>query len=167
MGRRKGAEIVRYFDDYRIGDRIETAGLTLTEAEIIAFGRNFAPDPAHFDRIVAGAGPGGGLCANWVQVLSVAFRLFIEAGGFADTGEASPGMESARSLLPVRPGDTIRAVAEVVYKRPLRSRPQSGLMINAFEILNQRGERVAVMRLKSFMRRDPARVAAETAEATA
>lgn len=139
----------------------------MTEAEIIAFGRNYAPDPAHFDKVAAADGPAAGLCANWVQVLATAFRLFIEAGGFADTGEASPGMESARTLRPVRPGDTIRAIAEVVFMRPLRSRPQSGLMVNAFTIVNQHGETVAEMRLKSFMRRDPAAVAAETEEARA
>ncbi|MHA1568911.1 MAG: MaoC/PaaZ C-terminal domain-containing protein, partial [Alphaproteobacteria bacterium] len=120
----------------------------------------------HIDAVAAAAGPTGGLCANWLQVLSTCFRLFIEAGGFADTGEASPGLESARSVAPVRPGDTVRATIEVVAKRPLRSRPQSGLMINEFKMFNQRDEIVVIMRLKSFMRRDPDRVAAEMEKVT-
>ena len=37
----------KYFEDFLIGERIETSGITLTEAQIIDFALMYDPQPFH------------------------------------------------------------------------------------------------------------------------
>ena len=51
----------KYFEDFLIGERIETSGITLTEAQIIDFALVYDPQPIHVDTVAASKGPFGGL----------------------------------------------------------------------------------------------------------
>ena len=39
----------RYFEDFNVGDRFVSGGLTMTEAGIIEFARQWDPQPFHMD----------------------------------------------------------------------------------------------------------------------
>ena len=43
----------KYFEDFLIGERIETAGITLTESQIIDFALMYDPQPFHVDIVAA------------------------------------------------------------------------------------------------------------------
>jgi len=43
----------KYFEDFLIGERIETAGITLTESQIIDFALMYDPQPFHIDAVAA------------------------------------------------------------------------------------------------------------------
>lgn len=144
-----------YFDDFHVGFTITSAGMTVTAAEILEFSRQYAPEAAHLDRHSPAAIEAGGLTAPLVQVLATGFRLFVETRALAAGGEAAAGADECRSVRPVLAGDTLHSVAEITGARLLQSRPGMGLIEMRLSVRNQRGEEVAFLRAKSFMRRAP------------
>ncbi len=145
----------RYFEDFAVGDEIVTAGVTLTEADIIEFALRYDPQPIHIDREAAARTFYGGLIASGWQVAAVAFRMFVQTGILHGSGVGSPGVDELRWLVPVRPGDTIRMVARVAETRPSRSRPDRGIVVMDYGILNQKDETVARFRGVQLVLRRP------------
>ncbi len=146
-----------YFEDMKPGARFETAGKTLSEAEILDFAFRYDPQPFHIDATSAEKGPYGGIIASGIHTIAVALRLFFQAGVFApEISMGSPGCDELRWLQPVRPGDTIRSAGEILEARESGSRPQLGIIRYRLEVLNQRDEVVMSMIGTAFLRRRPA-----------
>ena len=131
----------RFFEDFRIGDVIETEGATLTDSLIMDFAQRFDPQPFHIDMVAAADGPFQGLIASGFHTLSLTFRLLRDTGIITGTGLGGSGMDEVRWLQPVRPGDTIRVRVEVVEVKPSR-RGDRGTVRLAYATRNQRGETV-------------------------
>jgi acyl dehydratase len=135
-----------YLDDFKPGDALEFPGShTFTRDEIVAFARQYDPQPFHLDEEAAKRSIYGGLIASGWQTVGVTFRLAVEGliGRTASMG--SPGVDEIRWLRPVRPGDTVRVRAEVLEVRPSQSRPDRGIIRVRYETTNQRGETVLTM----------------------
>lgn len=49
-----------YFDDFKVGDRFESPGMTVTEGQIIDFAMRFDPQAFHVDVEAAKATPTAG-----------------------------------------------------------------------------------------------------------
>ena len=144
-----------YFEDYRTGEVVRAPGVTVTEAEIVHFALQYDPQPIHLDRHAAAGSLYGGLIASGFQILALGFRMLLQAG-FIGTGSAgSPGLDEVRWLRPVRPGDTIRAEAEVIETRPSSSKPDRGVVRVAYRIVNQDGEVVTTFRAAQLILRRP------------
>lgn len=146
----------RYFDDFSVGDRFESAGKTMSEAEILDFGFRFDPQPIHLDVEAARASPYGGLIASGFHTMVVGFRMLWQTGVFNACSMGSPGMDEVRWLKPVRPGDTLHTVAEVLEARPSASKPDRGICRVRYDILNQAGETVMTMTAVQILARRPA-----------
>jgi acyl dehydratase len=131
----------RWFEDFQIGDVIETEGATLTDSMIMDFAQRFDPQPFHIDVVAAAAGPFQGLIASGFHTLSLTFRLLRDTGIITGTGLGGSGMDELRWLIPVRPGDTIRVRVEVVETKPSR-RGDRGTVRLAYTTLNQSGQTV-------------------------
>ena len=127
----------RYFDDFDIGQRFESRGITLGEAAILDFALAYDPQPFHLDKEAAAESPYGGLIASGFQTLALAFRAFYDANVINACSMGSPGMDELRWLRPVRPGDTLRTVAQVLEKRPSESKPDRGVLRMGYEVMNQ------------------------------
>ena len=136
----------RYLDDLKPGDRFVSGGLTLTEAEIIDFAFRYDPQPFHLD-------------ASGFQSIAVCFRLFIQSGIFAESSIGSPGLDELRWLAPVRPGDTLKSVVEVLDVRPSQSKPDRGIARLLYKAENQRGETVLSFIGNNMLKRRPAAAA--------
>ncbi|MBW8901395.1 MAG: dehydratase, partial [Massilia sp.] len=54
----------RYFEDFFVGQLIPLGSRTVSEEEIIAFARQFDPQPFHVDAAAAGASHFGGVVAS-------------------------------------------------------------------------------------------------------
>jgi len=130
----------RYFDDFEVGERFTTPGVTLTESLIIDFAMRYDPQPFHIDVEAAKASSYGGLIASGFQTLALGFRMALETGLFRACGLGSPGFDELRWLRPVRPGDTLHAELEVAEKTPSRSKPDRGMLRIKYWVKNQRGE---------------------------
>jgi len=144
-----------YFEDYTPGREIRTAGVTVTEAAIIDFALSFDPQPFHLDAEAARAGIFGGLIASGFHTMALTFRMFADTGALAAASLGSPGIDEVRWLRPVRPGDTLTAVVQVLDARPSTSKPDRGIATCRYTTLNQRGEAVMTMVSKQLLRRRP------------
>jgi acyl dehydratase len=118
---------------------------TFTEEEIIAFARQFDPQPFHIDREAAKKSFFGGLIASGWHTCSIAMRLSVDTYVSKTVSLGSPGLDNIRWLKPVRAGDTIRYARVVLESRPSASRIDVGLVKGRWEATNQAGELVMTM----------------------
>jgi acyl dehydratase len=142
-----------FFDDFKLADRFVSPGITVTEGMIIDFALAYDPQPFHLDAEAAADTHFGGLIASGIQTLALGFRAFLQLGVFRACSMGSPGLDELRWLRPVRRGDTLHSEAEIIDVRPSQSKPDRGLLVLSFKILNQRGEEVLTMRNMQLTRR--------------
>ena len=143
----------RYFDDFKPGDRFESAPLTVSEALIVEFGRFYDPQLFHTDPKAASETIYAGLIASGLQTIALTFKLFLETGTLAGSSLGSPGLDEIRWKVPVRPGDTLRVVAEVLEARASSSKPDRGIVRIHYTTMNQRGEVVLTFVGNQLLRR--------------
>ena len=141
-----------FLEDFEAGQRYETAGKTLAESEILEFALRYDPQPFHMDVTAAEQSIYGGLIASGIQTLAVALRMVVQSGLFS-ASMGSPGIDELRWLKPVRPGDTIHAVLEVLKVRPSESKPDRGVVTLKYEAMNQNNEVVMTFRALQMIRR--------------
>jgi len=147
-----------YLDDLRPGQRFETQSRTVTEADIIAFAKEFDPQYYHVDPVAAKTSAFGGLISSGFHTLSLSMRLFFDLNLWPEAIIASPGMEHVKWLKPMRPGDTIRAAAEVIDVRVSSSKPDRGIVIMDHSCWNQNDEMILTLRCAHMLRRRQAAV---------
>jgi len=147
---------VIYFEDLPAGDVRESPTRTITREEMLAFARQYDPQPFHLDENAARTTIYGGLIASGWLTVAVMMRLLWDTLLKDAVSLGSPGADEIRWLKPVRPGDTLRARFTVVEAIPSRSKPDRGVVKTLTEVLNQHGEVVMTMRgLGMFGRRPP------------
>jgi len=154
----------RYFEDFRLGERFISAGMTMTEAGIIEFARQWDPQPFHIDAEFAKKWQYGGLIASGLHTMSATLRLWLDLGVFRACSLGSPGLGETQFPRPVRPGDTIRVVTDIVELRASASRPDRGICRVRQVTINQRGEHVMEQETTVFLKRRPVAAAAMTAQ---
>ena len=142
-----------YFDDFSVGQTFTTRSATLTEGEVVDFALKYDPQPMHLDKHAATQGMFGGLIASGIQSLALSLRLFIDLGLTIKSNIVGPGIDELRLVAPVRPGDTIHSVVEVVETRPSSSRPDRGSIRIAFTTRNQDGDVVMTYTSSMILRR--------------
>jgi acyl dehydratase len=145
-----------YWEDFAPGQRFEMGAHTFTEEEIIAFARQFDPQPFHIDREAAKKSFFGGLIASGWHTCSIAMRLSVDTYVSKTVSLGSPGLDNIRWLKPVRAGDTIRYARVVLESRPSASRSDVGLVKGRWEATNQAGELVMTMEGWGMFGRRPA-----------
>jgi acyl dehydratase len=144
-----------YFEDFKVGDRFESPGATVTESQIIEFAMHYDSQPFHMNVEAAKNSIYGGLIASGIHTIAVTFRLFLMTGILADSNLGSPGFDELRWLRPVRPGDTLRAVGEVLEIIPSASKPDRGIIRFRYAALNQRNEEVLTVVGNQIIRKRP------------
>lgn len=134
-----------YWEDFRPGATSEMGRHTFTEAEIVAFGRQFDPQPFHTDPAAARDQVFGGLVASGWHTCAVGMRLMVESYIGRTVSLGSPGIDNIRWLKPVRPGDTLVYRRTVLEARASMTRKGVGLVKHRWEAANQAGELVLTM----------------------
>ena len=146
---------MRYWDDIKEGEVVELGSRTLDKERMMAFAREFDPQPFHTDEKAAEASIYGGLIASGWLTGSTLMRLFYE-GFLKDTASmGSPGIDELRWLKPVRPGDTLSARLIMLETAASRSKPDRGLVHSLMEVRNQHGEIVMTTKGVNFFKRRP------------
>jgi acyl dehydratase len=135
------------FEDFEPGQVFELGSRTVTEEEIVAFARQFDPQPFHIDPQAAEESVFGGLIASGWHTGAMWMRLYVDSM-LGDSGaRGSPGVEELRWLAPVRPGDTLSGRLTVLDTTPSATRPDRGTVRIRGEMVNQDG--VTVMSMTS------------------
>ena len=133
-----------HWEDFIAGSVAEYGPRRVTREEIIAFAAEFDPQPMHMDEDFARTTMLGGLAASGWHTCAIGMRLIVDGfmGNSASIG--SPGIDEVRWLKPVRPDDELTLRRTVLETRPLKSRPEWGLVRFRFELVNQNGEVVLI-----------------------
>ncbi|MCP3920254.1 MAG: dehydratase [bacterium] len=129
------------FDDFAVGDVIESASRTITEADIQAFaGLSGDYNPLHTDEPHASRSAFRGRVAHGMLIQAIASGLVNQTGAFHYTIAALAEM-NIRYTAPVKPGDTISARLVVSELDP-DPRPKRGWVLFDGIVTNQRGQHV-------------------------
>jgi acyl dehydratase len=131
-----------HLDDFAPGQVHQLGRRTLSRDEIVAFARDWDPQPFHLDEQAAAGSIYGGLIASGWHTACVFMRLFADGLLNRAAAMGSPGIDELRWLKPVRPGDTLEARLEVLEVRPSRSKPDRGLVRLRSVLTNQHQEEV-------------------------
>ena len=140
-----------YFEDYALGTGYECGSVSVDQASIIAFAKEFDPQSFHVDPAAAAAGPFGGLIASGWHTAALVMRLLVENYLSEEASLGSAGLDELRWPYPVRPGDTLRARATVVESRRSLSKPDRGILKTLVEAVNQDGRTVMRATAINFM----------------
>ncbi len=147
---------LRYFEDYTLGTTYECGSVGVDQASIIAFAKEFDPQPIHVDPAAAAAGPFGGLIASGWHTAALTMRLIVDRYLSAEASLGGAGADEIRWPYPVRPGDTLRVRATVVESRRSLSKPDRGIIKTLAEAVNQDGRTVIRLTAINFLRVRPA-----------
>ena len=146
-------QAVHYLEDFVVGMRFVSESLTVTEAEIIAFGKAFDPQPFHTDPVAAENTVFRGLCASGWHTAALTMRLFVQSELGPAGGLVGAGVERLEWPKPVRPGDTLHVEFEVLTVRPSITKPTQGMVTLQSRTLNQHGEVVQIFEPKCVVQR--------------
>jgi acyl dehydratase len=136
----------RYFEDYVPGSVHEFGRITVDEESIDAFGKQFDPQLFHTDPDGAKSTIYGGLIASGWHTASLMMRECVRYYLPRAASLGSPGVDELRWFLPVRPGDRLTVRMTVLETSRSRSKPDRGIVVSLFEVLNQ--DRKVVMSAK-------------------
>jgi acyl dehydratase len=144
---------MRYFEDFPVGEVATFGNKTVTAEEIVAFARDWDPQPFHLDAEAAKDSQIGELIASGWHTGAMLMRMMCDAYLLDSASEGAPGIDEMRWLKPVRPGDVLSVRRTTLHARVSRSRPSIGIIDFQFDVLNQHGETALMLRSASFMRR--------------
>jgi 3-hydroxybutyryl-CoA dehydratase len=129
----------RYFEEFEIGDVVETAARTVTEADVMLFaGLSGDYNQLHTDVEFAKGTHFGERVAHGLLGLSIASGLAARSGLIEGTVEAFTGLEW-KFRGPIVIGDTIRVQLEAKRKKEM-PRLGGGFLVFDVAVLNQRDE---------------------------
>jgi acyl dehydratase len=134
-----------WFEDVPLGNKVILGSYAFTEENIIAFAKEYDPQPFHIDPVAAKDGPYGGLIASGWQTSAVWMKLMIAhrraeiAAGREATQEnyLSPGVRELKWLRPVRPGTVLTYSTEPFRKKDWPTLRHLGLLQSRNEAVGE------------------------------
>ena len=129
-----------YFEDFYPGQTFESLqSYRVTAREIVAFGKQYDPQPFHIDEAAGRNSFFNGLAASGWLTAAIVMRLRVESIHVSG-GMIGAGVEEMRWTQPVRPDDRLRTLTEILETRRLASRSDFGLIRSRTTVFNQRDE---------------------------
>lgn len=146
-----------YWEDLEPGSVRDLGSVSVDAEQIKEFAARYDPQPFHLDDEAGRQSMFGGLAASGWQTACLAMRLTVDNMLRHTASMGSPGLESLKWLKPVYPGDLLHLKHTILESRPLKSRPDTGLVRSRWEMFNQHGDKVLEMEgYGMFGRRHPA-----------
>ncbi|MDQ6807825.1 MAG: MaoC family dehydratase [Verrucomicrobiota bacterium] len=143
----------RYFEDVHVGDVFGSPTYTVTVDAIIAFAREFDPQPFHLNDEAARASDFGELTASGWHTAAIGMRLFMTGHLRFVGGAIGLGVDELRWPNAVHAGDNLRLETEILETRPSRSKPRRGIVRVRNVMTNQRGEIVLSLIANALVQR--------------
>ncbi|MFQ5916012.1 MAG: MaoC/PaaZ C-terminal domain-containing protein [Nitrospinota bacterium] len=144
----------KYFEDFAVGDRLETNARTMTEFDVMTFVTLVGYlEPLFIDEGYIREKSGfGDRIAPGLLTTAMADALIAQTGVLHGTGMALLGIRDLQIRAPAKVGDTIRVEVEVTEKRET-SRPDRGVVTSRQVVRNQRGEPIVEYVVSRLIRR--------------
>jgi acyl dehydratase len=130
--------VALYFEDFPLGEVVEYGGVEVSVDEIIAFARDFDPQPFHIDKEAARVAMGGLIASGW-HTSALMLRMNCDAFLMRAAILEEAGIEEVRWERPVRPGDRLYVRRQTLATRPREGRTGAGEVEFLYELVNQDG----------------------------
>jgi acyl dehydratase len=137
--------MARFLEDLAPGDAFESGRLTVTADAILAFAREYDPQPFHTDPVAAQTSFFGRLIASGWHTAALTMKLLNGAGMDIAGGIIGAGAEELRWPAPLAPGDAIHVRVEILASRASKSRPEIGIVRARVRTLREDGAAVQDM----------------------
>jgi acyl dehydratase len=147
---------VRYLEDYAVGQTFATGRLRVDKEQIVAYAKQFDPQPYHLDEVAARKSPFQGLAASGWHTAGLTMRLLVDGELKPAGGILGVGFDNLSWPRPVRPGDELHANSEILEVRPSKSKPDRGMIRVQTTTFNQNDETVMVFTGNLLVPRRPA-----------
>jgi acyl dehydratase len=143
---------MRYYEDLVEGVVEESGTRTLTREELIAFASQYDPQYFHADEQAAKDSIFGEVIASGIYTMAIWRQLDHQ---IAQDIQWICGVawDDVRFPKAVRAGDTLRARAKCLARRPSGSDPRRGVVTYEYVLLNQRDEIVFTCRSTNLVER--------------
>jgi acyl dehydratase len=138
-----------YLEDMAIGMTFSSGPKTMSEEAIIAFAREFDPQPFHTDPEAARTTVFKGLAASGWHTLGITMRMIVDSGISLAGGLIGFGAEVSWPR-PVRPGDQLSIEVEIIDITPSASKPNQAIITLRTTTKNQNDEVVQVLTSKNL-----------------
>jgi acyl dehydratase len=143
-----------FFEDLQVGQKFLSGTQTVDVGQIIAFARQFDPQPFHLDQQAAKDSFFGGLIASGWHTAAITMRLLVESGLNIPGGMIGAGGEIVWPK-PTRPGAVLQVETEVIDTRTLHSKPDRGIVSVRCITRDQQGEILQTMVARLYVPRRP------------
>ena len=137
--------MARYLEDLKPGQAFESRRHAITQDEIVAFAREYDPQPFHVDPAAAKSSFFGRLIASGWHTAALTMKMLTEAEMDLAGGIIGAGMEELKWPTPLVPGDVIHVRVEILESRASKSRPQIGIVRARVRALREDGTAVQEM----------------------
>ncbi|HVO44959.1 MAG TPA: MaoC family dehydratase [Steroidobacteraceae bacterium] len=143
---------MRYYEDLVEGEEATSGTRTLTEKELLEFARQYDPQYFHCDPDAARRSIFGGIVASGIYTMAL-WRQLDHQIAHDIAWICGVAWDDVRFPVAVRAGDTLRARAKCLSKRPSGGRPERGVVVYQYILLNQRDETVFSCRSTNLVER--------------
>jgi len=131
-------EKIEYFEDYAVGSQRKTSGRTITETDVVVHaGHSGDFFPHHVDAEFARKTPFGERIAHGTMTFTIGIGLTASQ---INPVAFTYGYDRLRFPKPVFIGDTIYTRVTIKGKEEDPKRPGFGRVVEACEVINQRGD---------------------------
>jgi acyl dehydratase len=145
-----------YLEDLTPGKTLTAGPVTISEADGIAFARQFDPQPFHTDPEAAKDSFFNGLAVSGWHTAALSMKMLAESPlGRIANGLVGIEIRKMRWPRPTRPGDTLTMTVEVMETTPSKSRPGFGTALLRWTTRNQTGETVMELENVAWVARRP------------
>ncbi|WP_077622370.1 MaoC family dehydratase [Sediminibacillus massiliensis] len=139
------------FDEFTIGQVINTKAYRLSKEDILRFASEFDPQYMHLDEEKAKEGRFDGIIASGIHTLAISFKLWVEEGFYGEDVIAGTKMNNIKFAKPVYPGDELHNSVEVIDKQSTKK--ESGILTVLLSTFNQKEEKVFEGELSVLIKR--------------
>ena len=146
----------RYLEDFAVGQVFNSARTRVDKEQIVAFAKQFDPQPFHLDEEAAQKSPFQGLAASGWHTAGMTMRMMVDGEFKPAGGILGVGFDELSWPRPVRPGDELHAKSEILEVRPSKSRPDRGMIRVRTTTYNQKDEPVMAFTGNLLVPRRPA-----------
>jgi acyl dehydratase len=146
----------QYLEDFVVGQVFSSGRMRVDKEAIIAFAKEFDPQPYHLDEKAARKSLFGGLAASGWHTAALTMRLLVDGEFRPADGILGVGFDELSWPRPVRPGDELHVKSEVLEVRPSKSRADRGLIRVRNTTFNQKNEAVQIFTGNLIVPRRPA-----------
>ena len=146
----------QYFEDYAVGQVFNSGRVRVDREAILAFAREFDPQPYHLDEEAGRNSVFGGLVASGWHTAALTMRLLVDSEFRPAGGILGVGVDELSWPRPVRPGDELHVRSDVLEILPSKSRPDRGMIRVRNTTLNHNEEAVQIFTGKLIVPRRPA-----------